>query len=368
MRIAGTGHVRGYPAYLPAAAERDREKGPARTDRAGFTAAAEKNAAGGEDVLQSLFPGLQADIVGLNSEEAIRQYASQAGGGLHLAVAPDFVEWMLSSPEALAEGKQILSDVFKALMEEVSALGEMGRRPLAAGAVVGENGSFFIYTAGEEQKENAAPADPVSALKSLLESSKAAYEGVFGRVNLKRKASYSAARDLFFLSQVGTEMDVRTIISRTYGSMFMLKAGKKGYAKGVVEQTVKQMEAVIVRAKTKMKALKKEAALDRQCRRAEEERQLKRAKQLRLELERQRSLRAVRENAQIYEFYAPLSGRRMDGRLDSDEQPFLSPVSEAPAADAAVGVSAAAAPVAAAAGAAIPAGTPVAVQTVSISV
>lgn len=336
---------------------------PERTDKTDFNSDTAAVSLQKVDALRSLFPGVRVEVAGLYDEQAIQQYAMQTGGGLHIVLAPDFVDWMFSSPEASSQGKQILTETWQALMEELSSMSAAGKLPLGAGIVIGENGSYSIYTAGEQEKK-APEEDPAGTLKEMLDKANAAYEGVFGRLKVKKKANYCAAREAYALAHVSTERDVKKIISRTYGNMYALKAGKRNYASGVVEQTVKQMETIIARARTKIKALRREEEMERMRKRAEETKQKRKAEALRQELKKRRALRAVREHALIHEFDNPFPGRRMDGRLDEDERPLTPEGSSAAVSGTAEG--AAAAP-AVSVGGPMPAGTAVTVQSISIS-
>ena len=153
MRIAGANPIVNSPAHPAPAPPADAAR-PERTDRADFNSDAAAVSLQKVDALRSLFPGVSITVAGLYDEQAIKQYAMQAGGGLHIVLAPDFVDWMFSSPEASAQGKQILSESWQSLMEELSAMNAAGKLPLGAGIVIGENGSYSIYTAGEQEKRS----------------------------------------------------------------------------------------------------------------------------------------------------------------------------------------------------------------------
>lgn len=327
--------------------------------------------------LLKTYPNIDITYGVLSDNDAIRKYAASAGGGFHITVTRDFLEWMSTDPQSFQDGKEFLDEVLEKMREEyVSALAQ-GKNPIGIGAVVGENGQIDVWTSYPD--ENAQKQDnPYQWILDTLKANKEAeikqMQQKKKKIIIKKKPCYSARRDLSMLARVSTVQDVRGLISQVNSRASSMKLGAAdANERAEVKRAIAQMESVVQKAKVKIKKLKEESIAQQRQKKLIAEQRRKEALQEKLMLNRRKALRRARENTQVAESLSEeIQQRQADASAAASEMPMMGDVMGIDASLAGAGVSVDIASVGTAGvvsgGVSVGADVAVAVQSINVSI
>lgn len=325
--------------------------------------------------LLKTYPNIDITYGVLSDNDAIRKYAASAGGGFHITVTRDFLEWMSTDPQSFQDGKEFLDEVLKKMREEYASALAQGKNPIGIGAVVGENGQIDVWTSYPD--ENAQKQDnPYQWILDTLKANKEAeikqMQQKKKKIIIKKKPCYSARRDLSMLARVSTVQDVRGLISQVNSRASSMKLGAAdANERAEVKRAIAQMESVVQKAKVKIKKLKEESIAQQRQKKLIAEQKRKEALQEKLMLNRRKALRRARENTQVAESLSEeIQQRQADA--SAAEMPMMGDVMGIDASLAGAGVSVDIASVGtagvASGGVSVGADVAVAVQSINVSI
>lgn len=327
--------------------------------------------------LLKTYPNIDITYGVLSDNDAIRKYAASAGGGFHITVTRDFLEWMSTDPQSFQDGKEFLDEVLKKMREEYASALAQGKNPIGIGAVVGENGQIDVWTSYPD--ENAQKQDnPYQWILDTLKANKEAeikqMQQKKKKIIIKKKPCYSARRDLSMLARVSTVQDVRGLISQVNSRASSMKLGAAdANERAEVKRAIAQMESVVQKAKVKIKKLKEESIAQQRQKKLIAEQRRKEALQEKLMLNRRKALRRARENTQVAESLSEeIQQRQADASAAASEMPMMGDVMGSDASLAGAGVSVDIASVGtagvASGGVSVGADVAVAVQSINVSI
>lgn len=327
--------------------------------------------------LLKTYPNIDITYGVLSDNDAIRKYAASAGGGFHITVTRDFLEWMSTDPQSFQDGKEFLDEVLKKMREEYASALAQGKNPIGIGAVVGENGQIDVWTSYPD--ENAQKQDnPYQWILDTLKANKEAeikqMQQKKKKIIIKKKPCYSARRDLSMLARVSTVQDVRGLISQVNSRASSMKLGAAdANERAEVKRAIAQMESVVQKAKVKIKKLKEESIAQQRQKKLIAEQRRKEALQEKLMLNRRKALRRARENTQVAESLSEeIQQRQADASAAASEMPMMGDVMGIDASLAGAGVSVDIASVGtagvASGGVSVGADVAVAVQSINVSI
>lgn len=327
--------------------------------------------------LLKTYPNIDITYGVLSDNDAIRKYAASAGGGFHITVTRDFLEWMSTDPQSFQDGKEFLDEVLKKMREEYASALAQGKNPIGIGAVVGENGQIDVWTSYPD--ENAQKQDnPYQWILDTLKANKEAeikqMQQKKKKIIIKKKPCYSARRDLSMLARVSTVQDVRGLISQVNSRASSMKLGAAdANERTEVKRAIAQMESVVQKAKVKIKKLKEESIAQQRQKKLIAEQKRKEALQEKLMLNRRKALRRARENTQVAESLSEeIQQRHADASAAASEMPMMGDVMGIDASLAGAGVSVDIASVGtagvASGGVSVGADVAVAVQSINVSI
>lgn len=327
--------------------------------------------------LLKTYPNIDITYGVLSDNDAIRKYAASAGGGFHITVTRDFLEWMSTDPQSFQDGKEFLDEVLKKMREEYASALAQGKNPIGIGAVVGENGQIDVWTSYPD--ENAQKQDnPYQWILDTLKANKEAeikqMQQKKKKIIIKKKPCYSARRDLSMLARVSTVQDVRGLISQVNSRASSMKLGAAdANERAEVKRAIAQMESVVQKAKVKIKKLKEESIAQQRQKKLIAEQKRKEALQEKLMLNRRKALRRARENTQVAESLSEeIQQRQADASAAASEMPMMGDVMGIDASLAGAGVSVDIASVGtagvASGGVSVGADVAVAVQSINVSI
>lgn len=327
--------------------------------------------------LLKTYPNIDITYGVLSDNDAIRKYAASAGGGFHITVTRDFLEWMSTDPQSFQDGKEFLDEVLKKMREEYASALAQGKNPIGIGAVVGENGQIDVWTSYPD--ENAQKQDnPYQWILDTLKANKEAeikqMQQKKKKIIIKKKPCYSARRDLSMLARVSTVQDVRGLISQVNSRASSMKLGAAdANERAEVKRAIAQMESVVQKAKVKIKKLKEESIAQQRQKKLIAEQKRKEALQEKLMLNRRKALRRARENTQVAESLSEeIQQRQADASAAASEMPMMGDVMGIDASLAGAGVSVDIASVGTAGvvsgGVSVGADVAVAVQSINVSI
>lgn len=327
--------------------------------------------------LLKTYPNIDITYGVLSDNDAIRKYAASAGGGFHITVTRDFLEWMSTDPQSFQDGKEFLDEVLKKMREEYASALAQGKNPIGIGAVVGENGQIDVWTSYPD--ENAQKQDnPYQWILDTLKANKEAeikqMQQKKKKIIIKKKPCYSARRDLSMLARVSTVQDVRGLISQVNSRASSMKLGAAdANERAEVKRAIAQMESVVQKAKVKIKKLKEESIAQQRQKKLIAEQRRKEALQEKLMLNRRKALRRARENTQVAESLSEeIQQRQAEASAAASEMPMVGDVMGIDASLAGAGVSVDIASVGtagvASGGVSVGADVAVAVQSINVSI
>lgn len=327
--------------------------------------------------LLKTYPNIDITYGVLSDDAAIRKYAASAGGGFHITVSRDFLEWMSTDPQSFQDGKEFLDEVLKKMREEYASALAQGKNPIGIGAVVGENGQIDVWTSYPD--ENAQKQDNpyqwiLDTLKANKEAETKQMQQKKKKIIIKKKPCYSARRDLSMLARVSTVQDVRGLISQVNSRASSIKLGADAYERAEVKRAIAQMEGVVQKAKVKIKKLKEESIAQQRQKKLIAEQKRKEALQEKLLLNRRKALRRARENTQVAESLSEeIQQRQFDAAAAASEMPTMGAVtgidaSLAGVAGVAVDIASVGATGVASGGVSVGADVAVAVQSMDVSI
>lgn len=327
--------------------------------------------------LLKTYPNIDITYGVLSDNDAIRKYAASAGGGFHITVTRDFLEWMSTDPQSFQDGKEFLDEVLKKMREEYASALAQGKNPIGIGAVVGENGQIDVWTSYPD--ENAQKQDnPYQWILDTLKANKEAeikqMQQKKKKIIIKKKPCYSARRDLSMLARVSTVQDVRGLISQVNSRASSMKLGAAdANERAEVKRAIAQMESVVQKAKVKIKKLKEESIAQQRQKKLIAEQRRKEALQEKLMLNRRKALRRARENTQVAESLSEeIQQRQAEASAAASEMPMMGDVMGIDASLAGAGVSVDIASVGTAGvvsgGVSVGADVAVAVQSINVSI
>lgn len=327
--------------------------------------------------LLKTYPNIDITYGVLSDNDAIRKYAASAGGGFHITVTRDFLEWMSTDPQSFQDGKEFLDEVLKKMREEYASALAQGKNPIGIGAVVGENGQIDVWTSypdEDAQKQDNPYQWILDTLKANKEAEIKQMQQKKKKIIIKKKPCYSARRDLSMLARVSTVQDVRGLISQVNSRASSMKLGvADANERAEVKRAIAQMESVVQKAKVKIKKLKEESIAQQRQKKLIAEQKRKEALQEKLMLNRRKALRRARENTQVAESLSEeIQQRQADASAAASEMPMMGDVMGIDASLAGAGVSVDIASVGTAGGASggvsVGADVAVAVQSINVSI
>lgn len=327
--------------------------------------------------LLKTYPNIDITYGVLSDNDAIRKYAASAGGGFHITVTRDFLEWMSTDPQSFQDGKEFLDEVLKKMREEYASALAQGKNPIGIGAVVGENGQIDVWTSypdEDAQKQDNPYQWILDTLKANKEAEIKQMQQKKKKIIIKKKPCYSARRDLSMLARVSTVQDVRGLISQVNSRASSMKLGAAdANERAEVKRAIAQMESVVQKAKVKIKKLKEESIAQQRQKKLIAEQKRKEALQEKLMLNRRKALRRARENTQVAESLSEeIQQRQADASAAASEMPMMGDVMGIDASLAGAGVSVDIASVGtagvASGGVSVGADVAVAVQSINVSI
>lgn len=229
---------------------------------------------------------------------SVAQMAEDLGNGTYLIVSRDFLERMGSSREDYLACRNVMESLLRQLA------GDSGKN-LAKGAVLGERtASFWSVPVPEAQPPVLLPKTQQSAADSGIPDT-----GVKNDIKMTVGSSaYSSAFSYARLAGASTKGQVRTVMGeahRSIASLRMVIALGDDREKAKARAAVGSLQKLLVRGSRKLRKLDEETLQKIRRNRARKQGEIKKARRLKQELQKKRSLR--------YSFDSAL---RTEGLLD----------------------------------------------------
>lgn len=239
--------------------------------------------------MEQEYSGISIMVGGSVDHNSIPRLAASLGGGTHLVVTEAFLERMGSSKEEFIKCKAAMTQILEQLA------GEAGKY-LGNGAVLGEKSITPWSVPVSEKQQSGFP---------LSESGKDFNYGFSTIDDWKRKftvkySNYGAAAAYGRLAGASTKGQVSTVMGEAHRSMASLRlvvalGDDKDRLKA--RAAIGSLQKLLVRGKRKMRRLDEETLLKIKKNRAQKQNELKKARQMKLELERKRSRRYSADGA-----------------------------------------------------------------------
>lgn len=220
---------------------------------------------------------------------SVPRLAAGLGGGTHLVVTEEFLKRMGSSKEEFLKCKTVMKEILEKLA------GEAGKY-LGNGAVLREK-SITPWSVPMPEKQESGLPFPASGQNARY--------GFSTIDDWKRKFSvkytnYGASVAYGRLAGASTKGQVRTVMGEAHRSMASLRlvvALGDDKDKAKARAAIGSLQKLLVRGKRKMRRLDEETLLKIKKNRAQKQNELKKARQMKLELERRRSSRHSADHA-----------------------------------------------------------------------
>lgn len=256
------------------------------------------------DELKTRFAGAEIRIADLDGTSGIRDYASQHYGSFQIVLSTEIVKRMSEDSEFRENMVRMIEDARKQQRDKMYQTAWSGKQVLGGGVYVEADGTISRWIASKDPYQKQMQNKPAyaAAARSSDGSAVSRYQGKDGeKIVIRRKLSYSAARDLSRIARANSQSDVKSAMGGIQARINQFRAS--GEDKKVIRQLVGQADRVLLKAKLKIRLLKKEALMESAQNRAEAKAELKRAIQLKRMLEESKTKRKGREYGQIRDHY-----------------------------------------------------------------
>lgn len=220
---------------------------------------------------------------------SIPKLAAGLGGGTHLVVTGEFLKRMGSSKEEFFKCKTAMTEILEKLA------GEAGKY-LGNGAVLKEK-SITPWSVPMPEKQESGLSFPASGQDAKYGFS--TIDDWKRRFSVKY-TNYGASVAYGRLAGASTKGQVRTVMSEAHRSMASLRlvvALGDDKDKVKARAAIGSLQKLLVRGKRKMRRLDEETLLKIKKNRAQKQNELKKARQMKQELERRRSSRHSADHA-----------------------------------------------------------------------
>lgn len=268
-----------------------------------------------EDFLEQMereYPGISIVFRESVNGSSIPWLAAGLGAGTHLVVTRDFLERMGSSKEEFMKCKTAVTDILAQLK------GEAGK-VLANGAVLGRDSVRSWSVPVPAGQEPTFPLPPSNQNNDL---------GLPKPNDWKKKfavkySNYGAAASYSRLAGASTKGQVRTVMGEAHRSMASLRmviafGDDKDAMKA--KAAIGSLQKLLVRGKRKMRRLDEETLLKIRKNRAQKQNELKKYRQMKLELEKKRSHRRSADSALQAEGMLEDANRKLRFHEDRDRE------------------------------------------------
>ncbi len=234
----------------------------------------------------------------LSGKNELQKYAELAGSGAYLVVSQEFLDQMASGAQAFQKGKALLEQVLQSLS---------GQKPgvVGIGAYVDET-SVTYWTSVEQKEESLFPEEFTNPDKTLVEwmqEAKEKAEKLRESFQVKVNSSiYSQPAQIYSrLARAKTVQNVKGVMYTARNKIYQLKlamntADKEDRDK--IRAVLSQLQGTIGRARRKASSLEQEAFQQKRQKRAEQEKQIRKARRLAYTIKKQKTARVSKEYTQ----------------------------------------------------------------------
>lgn len=234
----------------------------------------------------------------LCEKNGIQKYAESVGSGTYLVVSQKFLDQMASGVQAFQKGKALLEQVLQSLS---------GRKPgvMGVGAYVDET-SMTYWTSVEKKEESLFSKDFTNPDKTLVEwmqEAKEKAEKLKEAFQVKVNSSiYNQPAEIYSrLARAKTVQNVKSVMYTARNKIYQLKLAM-GTAdnedREKIRAVLSQLQGTIGKARRKASSLQEEALLQKRQKRAEQEKQMRKARRLAYTIKKQKTSRVSKEYAQ----------------------------------------------------------------------
>lgn len=254
--------------------------------------------------LKNSYKDINIVLGNLSDKELLEEYA-KLSNGKNLIISSDFIQKMQSSAESYEKGKTILEQVLNQLSQNNIDFKSIG-------AYVDEKG--VTYWSSYEKPKFDEDEQKINRLIETMKQMEKQMQEIKDKFKVKINSSiYNSPAEVYAkLAQASTIPDVKGVVSTAEHNIYVLKSAlgtcdKKDRNK--IRAAIAQLEKAVGRAAGKVKDLTNEGNMKAQQKKAKMLNEEKKAERIRIELERQKTMRHSRERAQIEEgrpiFYYP---------------------------------------------------------------
>lgn len=255
------------------------------------------------DALRARYPGIHI-LTGLQADEAhLKELAAGLGAGSHLILTDEFLERMGNSEEDYQECRNILTEMLEQLSTEepwFKGRGILLKKDQAVSWVVPDPKDDLVQML-EEKKQKAEEA------RRLLEAHKDTKEDNQIRFH---SSSYNTTASYAKLARAGSRSAVQMVMSearRSIGSLRLVVCYGDEKERVKAGMAIRSMQKLLLRGRRKINRLQEETLLEIRKKKAKEQNEEKRVRQLKLELEKKRTKR-----------YSADGAIALEGRLDDN--------------------------------------------------
>lgn len=270
------------------------------------------------DVLKSLqkeFQGAHIQIRDLTGRKEIEQYAISHYGSFEIVISDKALKKMMENKDFLEQCKTAIKEARKEQGSKINQLVRSGKKVMGCGIVLDEDGNVSQWTASKDTKPKQSTTDLMfQNMDSQLTKIRTKDGGV---IVIKKQISYQASKDLAKLARCRNQQSVKSTISGIQGQIYRLKTSKGD--KKQIAALVRQADQVVLKAKLKVKLLKKEEIMEHAAKVQKAKGALQRAMQTRRMLNEKRTMRKSREYGQIRDYYPTPKEQEEERRLNQME-------------------------------------------------
>lgn len=255
------------------------------------------------DALRTSYPGIQI-LTGLKTDEVhLKELAAGLGTGSHLIITDEFLERMGSSEEDYRECRNILTEMMEQLSTEepwFKGKGILLKQDQALSWMVPDSQHELVQMLEEKKREAEEARRLLEAHKDIREENKIKVHA----------SSYNTSASYAKLARAGNRSAVQLVMSearRSIGTLRLVTCYGDEKERVKAGMAIRSMQKLLLRGRRKINRLQEESLLEIRKKRAKEQQEEKRVRQLKLELEKKRTKR-----------YSADGAIALEGRLDDN--------------------------------------------------
>lgn len=239
------------------------------------------------DRLKEQYPSIRIVVDEKENGGELSGLAAALGKGTHLVLSRKFLERMGSNTEEFSRCSSVLAGLAKQLAVQKQA-------SIAAGVYVGQSGAAF-WTVEKKPEEQAAEEEQagLSGFSGYLDT--APDKGEIISRQLRKTASVSVSRHYSRLAGARTKGQIQTVmadVNRSIGNLQMTAVYGDEEERVKAGRALRSLKKLLAKSSRKISRLNREQLAAVRKKKAEKEREVKKAEQAREEMKRMRAKKA----------------------------------------------------------------------------